>query len=146
MPSSRDSHDQYLFGKTKLVASFALLTGKDMDLIVFLNFIFFLYTAFGQSFTSKVCREKYQNYRERVVFVFRLVQSSNQWIVYLSSELKTRSKYVCVNIKLSLNQENKKYIRCIYIEQLDLSWKLKCTTANVTIRIMMMTNNCYEYV
>ena len=28
-----------------------------MDLSVFLNFIFFLCTASGQSFTSKVCRE-----------------------------------------------------------------------------------------
>ena len=62
-----------LIGKTNLVASFALWNGKDMDLIFFLNFIFFLCTASGQSFTSKVCREKYENYRERVVFVFRLV-------------------------------------------------------------------------
>ena len=74
MPSSQDSHDQYLFVKTNLVASFAVLTGKDMDLIVFSKFFFFfLCTASGQLFTSKVCREKYQNYRERVVFVFRLV-------------------------------------------------------------------------
>ena len=62
-----------LIGKTNLVASFPLWNGKDMDLIFFLNFIFSLCTASGQSFTSKVCREKYQNYRERVVFVFRLV-------------------------------------------------------------------------
>ena len=45
-----------------------------MDLIVFSKFFFFfLCTASGQLFTSKVCREKYENYRERVVFVFRLV-------------------------------------------------------------------------
>ena len=42
MPSSRNSHDQYLFGKTNLVSSFAVLTGKDMDLIAFSNFFFFV--------------------------------------------------------------------------------------------------------
>ena len=49
MPSSWDSHDQYLFVKTNLVASFALLTGKDMDLIVFSKFYFFFFVQHPDS-------------------------------------------------------------------------------------------------
>ena len=50
MPSSQDSHDQYLFVKTNLVASFAVLTGKDMDLIVFSKFYFFFFVQHPDSY------------------------------------------------------------------------------------------------